>query len=53
MTDKEDAKVFVRHLHAGADARLAEAEDVSCMAKVEIFGDGDRLDQRLEGNTRP
>lgn len=50
--EQEDAKVLFQRLHAGADAGLRHAERIGRVAKVQIFGDGKRLDQRCEGDTR-
>lgn len=48
--EQKDAKVFLQRLHAGADARQADAERVRCVTEVEIIGDGERLNQRCGGN---
>jgi hypothetical protein len=51
--EHDDAKVFLQRLHARADAGLCYAESVRRMAEVQIFGDGNRLDEGREGNARP
>lgn len=51
--EQEDAKVFLQCLYAGADAGLGHAERVGGVSEVQIFGDGERLDQRYHGNARP
>ena len=51
--EQKDAEVFFKRFHAGADARLANAKRIGCMADVQIFGDGKRLNERHEGNARP
>lgn len=50
--EQEDAKVFFQRLHAGADTRLGHAERIGGVAEIEIFGDGERLDERREGDAR-
>jgi hypothetical protein len=44
--EQENAKVFLKHPDASADARLRNAKRVGGMTKVQIFRDGQRLDQR-------
>src|SRR5690606_21980786 len=51
--EQEDSKVFLKCLHASADARLRHAERIGGVAEIEVFGDGERLDQRGHGNARP
>ena len=41
--EKEDAKVFLQRLHAGADTGLCHAERIGGVAEVEIFGDGESV----------
>jgi len=50
--EQKDAKVFFQRLHAGADAGLRHAERIGGVAEVEVFGDGERLDQRRERDAR-
>src|SRR5690606_38753213 len=50
--EQDNAKVFLQRLHTRADAGLRHAERIGGMAEVQIFGDGECLDERREGNTR-
>lgn len=43
---QKNAKVFLQRLHARADTGLRYAERVGGVAKVQIFRDGEGLDQR-------
>lgn len=50
--EQEDTKVLFQRLYAGADAGLRHAKRISGMAEVQIFGNGERLDQGRQGDTR-
>ncbi len=43
--ERDDAKVLLQHLDAGADARMACAERQSGTMEAEMFRNGERLDQ--------
>src|SRR3989344_2859462 len=48
--EEKDAKVFLQRLDPCADARLADAERVRRVTEIQIFGYGERLDQRCKRN---
>src|SRR5690606_7433185 len=50
--EKQDAKVFLQSFYARADTGLRDAERVRCVAEVQIFSDGQRLNERGERNAR-
>lgn len=49
--EQENPKVFLQCLDTCADAWLADAERLGSVAKIQVFGDSKRLDQRRKGNT--
>ncbi len=51
--EQDNPKLFLQRFDSRTDTGLADAECVGSTVEVEMFGDGERLNQRCKGNARP